>query len=69
MEIQPHQYVTSALRRPYRPFGQRKALTLHNPPSIRAAMAAGVIPPPLFFERSLPCERIGSGNRDLGDAH
>jgi ribosomal protein S20 len=28
-------------------------------------MAAGAIPPPLFFERSLPRERIGSGNRGL----
>jgi hypothetical protein len=27
-----------------------KALTLHDPPSIRAPMAAGAIPPPLFFE-------------------
>jgi hypothetical protein len=29
----------------------RKALTLQNLPSIRAPMAAGAIPPPLFFER------------------
>jgi hypothetical protein len=28
-------------------------LTLQNPASIRAAMAAGAIPPPLFFERCL----------------
>src|SRR6476659_8494532 len=29
----------------------RKPLTLQNVPSIRAPMAAGAIPPPLFFER------------------
>jgi hypothetical protein len=29
----------------------RKALTLQNVPFIRAQMAAGAIPPPLFFER------------------
>lgn len=28
-------------------------------------MAVGVIPPPLFFERSSPGEHIGSGNRSL----
>jgi hypothetical protein len=28
-----------------------KALTLQHPASIRAAIAAGAIPPPLFFER------------------
>jgi len=65
MEIQPHQYVTGGLRPATGLFDRRKALTLQNPPSIRAAMAAGVIPPPLFFERSLPCERIGSGNCGL----
>jgi hypothetical protein len=31
--------------------GLAKALTLQNPPSITAPMAAGAIPPPLFFER------------------
>jgi len=29
----------------------QKALTLQHLPSIRAPMAAGAIPPPLFFER------------------
>jgi hypothetical protein len=40
-------------------------LTLQNPHSIRAALAAGAIPPPLFFERGLSRERLGSGKRDL----
>ena len=31
--------------------GARKALTLQGAPSIRPPMAAGAIPPPLFFER------------------
>jgi hypothetical protein len=33
------------------PLTGEKALTLPDPPSIRAPMAAGAIPPPLFFER------------------
>ena len=37
-----------------------KPLTLASPPSIRAALAAGAIPPPLFFgRRRVPPERIG----------
>jgi hypothetical protein len=32
------------------PEADRKALTLQDLPSIRPAMAAGAIPPPLFFE-------------------
>jgi len=31
--------------------GARKALTLQTAPFIRPALAAGAIPPPLFFER------------------
>jgi hypothetical protein len=34
--------------------GAPKALTLQGTPSIRPAMAAGAIPPPLFFERRRP---------------
>jgi hypothetical protein len=34
-----------------RPGGTRKALTLQTAPFIRPALAAGAIPPPLFFER------------------
>jgi hypothetical protein len=49
------------------PRGDPKALTLQNPPSIRAPMAAGAIPPPLFFERSQPREHIGSRHRSLKD--
>src|ERR1700747_2935330 len=61
-EIQPRQSLIS----PPGPHCRRheqgaKALTLRPPASIRAAMAAGAIPPPLFFGqrrhflRSAPC--------------
>jgi hypothetical protein len=51
-EIQPHQYLIGVLRRHLGgPDGGRKALTLQGLPSIRAPMAAGAIPLPLFFER------------------
>ena len=40
-----------------------KALTLQNPPSIRAAMAAGAIPPPRFFEHCRPDAQIASCHR------
>jgi len=50
-EIQPHQHLIGVLQQACR-FGMaRKPLTLQNAPSIRAPMAAGAIPPPLFFER------------------
>jgi hypothetical protein len=38
-------------RPPFGAFGGWKSLTLQGMASIRAAMAAGAIPPPLFFER------------------
>jgi hypothetical protein len=50
-EIQPHQHLIGVLQRAYRSGLARKPLTLQNLPSIRAPMAAGAIPPPLFFER------------------
>jgi len=51
-EIQPHQHLISLLaHRPPSSGGSEKALTLRGPGSIRPAMAAGAIPPPLFFER------------------
>jgi len=50
-EIQPHQHLIGVLQQACR-FGMaRKPLTPQNAPSIRAPMAAGAIPPPLFFER------------------
>src|SRR5713101_2943918 len=52
------------------PFGGRNALTLRGLPSIRAPMAAGAIPPPLFFERRRQVgPRLGSrpGNDILGN--
>src|SRR5439155_17174840 len=50
-EIQPHQHLIGVLQRASRFRVARKPLTLQNVPSIRAPMAAGAIPPPLFFER------------------
>src|ERR1700722_5399479 len=54
-EIQPHQHLICTFKigspRSWPALGARKALTLQAVPSIRTAMAAGAIPPPLFFER------------------
>src|SRR6266700_2334991 len=50
-EIQPHQCLIGGSQRISGPLADRKALTLQHLPSIRAPMAAGAIPPPLFFER------------------
>jgi len=50
-EIQPHQHLIGILYQACRFRVVRKPLTLQNVPSIRAPMAAGAIPPPLFFER------------------
>jgi hypothetical protein len=45
-EIQPHQPL---IRLENRSGGVPKALTLQHPATIRAAMAAGAIPPPLVL--------------------
>jgi hypothetical protein len=50
-EIQPHQQLIGAFVRVLPPPAARKALTLQTAPSIRPALAAGAILPPLFFER------------------
>jgi len=50
-EIQPHQHLIGVLERACQFRVARKPLTLQNVASIRAPMAAGAIPPPLFFER------------------
>src|SRR6478736_1668191 len=44
-EIQPHQHLTGLLPKACRFGVVRKPLTLQKPPSIRAPMAAGAIPP------------------------
>jgi hypothetical protein len=54
--------LTLPQKRSRRPQSFRKALTLLRHASIRAAMAAGAIPPPLFFERRRPIEHLGSGH-------
>jgi len=48
-EIQPHQHLTGLLPKACRFGVVQKPLTLQKPPSIRAPMAAGAIPPPLFL--------------------
>jgi len=44
-----------------------KTLTLQNPPSIRAPMAAGAILPPLFLWGQPSREHFGSGTGLLKD--
>jgi hypothetical protein len=51
-EIQPRQQLNRAVPDlGLGPIADRKALTLHGRASIRPAMAAGAILPPMFFER------------------
>src|SRR6266478_5076691 len=59
-EIQPHQHLIGVLHQASRLGVARKPLTLQNAPSIRAPMAAGAIPPPLFFERRRPASIFAS---------
>jgi small subunit ribosomal protein S20 len=50
-EIQPHQHLICPLGGRFIAWIEgRKPLTVRGPPSIRPPMAAGAIPPPLFFE-------------------
>jgi hypothetical protein len=61
-EIQPYQMLNRILRRAPEPRPASKALTLRRLASITAAMAAGAIPPLLFFERRQPAEHLRSGH-------
>src|ERR1700751_4953321 len=53
-EIQPHQPLIESAGETFGPEKHAKALTSEKAPSIRAPMAAGAIPPPLFFGQRPP---------------
>src|SRR6187431_1599987 len=68
-EIQPHQHLTRPFPPPARLFGGgQKALTVQDAPSIRPSMAAGAIPPPLFFEQRRFREHLASVHDTSGMA-